>query len=140
MASRRVDTRRPVISPAELSAFGPPRAGARASISSMKITAGAAARAAAKTPCMTGRCHQQLGHGTKQSQHQVPSHPSFCQSCLQLRHICEDRCGCSCFGCYRGALYSQAMKADERRMLYPASYVRYMMYILLPQGGFRPAT
>ena len=123
MASRRVDTSRPVISPAELSALGPPRDGASASISSMKTTAGAAARAAAKTPYMTGWSHQQLGHGRKQSRHQAPSHPSFCRSCLPLcQHICEDRCECGCFGCYRGALYSRAgqMKADKRRTLYSA--------------------
>ena len=42
---------RPVISPAELSAPRPPRAGASESISSMNTTAGAAARAAANTPC-----------------------------------------------------------------------------------------
>ena len=109
IASRSVDTRRPVISPAELSALGPPRAGASASISSMKTTAGAAARAAAKTPCVTGRCHQQLGHGRKQSRHQVPSHPSFRQSCLQMcQHICDDHHRGSCSCCYRGDMYSRA--------------------------------
>ena len=51
MASSSVDTMRPIISPPELSAPGPPLAGAKESISSMKITDGAAARAAANTPC-----------------------------------------------------------------------------------------
>ena len=62
MTRSSVDTSRPVISPAALSALGPPLAGASESISSMKITEGAAARAAANTPCGTDRFRACVKH------------------------------------------------------------------------------
>ena len=52
MAVSRVATTRPVISSAALLWAPRARLGASASSSSMKITAGAAALAAAKTPCI----------------------------------------------------------------------------------------
>lgn len=87
MASSSVDTMRPFISPAELSALGPPLAGARESISSMKITDGAAARAAANTPCALRSLQGVLGARASSSMH------AFAHADLSCS--CTDSPGCT---------------------------------------------